>query len=91
MILSPARARAQSSFAADESASYVRRASHAGQWYTSDEAELDRQLESWMRAADGAAAPSRCRAVIAPHAGLSYSGRVAAFAYRRLSALAWFA
>uniref|UniRef100_A0A7S2RSE4 Protein MEMO1 n=1 Tax=Rhizochromulina marina TaxID=1034831 RepID=A0A7S2RSE4_9STRA len=62
---------------------YVRRASHAGSWYTNKEAELDGQLDGWL-----AEAPPRVaepvRAIIAPHAGYSYSGPTAAHAYSHM-------
>jgi AmmeMemoRadiSam system protein B len=70
-------------------AGYSRGASHAGSWYSASGAALDAQLGGWLGAAEtdsvagmnaGGAAP-RVAAVIAPHAGYSYSGPCAAFAY----------
>ncbi|KAG5179556.1 MEMO1 family, partial [Tribonema minus] len=72
---------------------YVRRASHAGSWYTDDGKALDQQLEEWLSAvqqvpaplqAQGSLPPPRVRAIIAPHAGYSYSGATAAHAYTYL-------
>ncbi|XP_072966469.1 uncharacterized protein [Typha angustifolia] len=58
----------------------VRRASHAGSWYTSNARKLEEELDGWLRATGLAKSPS-IRGVIAPHAGYSYSGRCAAFAF----------
>ena len=58
----------------------VRAASHSGSWYDSSPATLGAQLDCFLGGADVAA--SRVRAVIAPHAGYSYSGPTAAFAYK---------
>ncbi|XP_055338247.1 protein MEMO1-like [Paramacrobiotus metropolitanus] len=63
----------------------VRKATHAGSWYLSDGAKLDRQLSGWLKAADESE-PRRAsaRAIIAPHAGYAYSGPCAAFAYNQI-------
>lgn len=58
----------------------VRRASHAGSWYTNNARKLDEELDGWLRAAGLTKSPD-VRAVIAPHAGYSYSGRCAAYAF----------
>ncbi|WOK98284.1 hypothetical protein Cni_G06994 [Canna indica] len=58
----------------------VRRAAHAGSWYTDNAKELDEDLDLWLQAT-GLTKTPKCRAVIAPHAGYSYSGRCAAFAF----------
>ncbi|CAM9131508.1 unnamed protein product [Phaeothamnion confervicola] len=67
------------------SSSYSRRASHAGSWYSNDGEELDGQLEGWLEEASTGPAKAAVRAVIAPHAGYSYSGHTAAFAYRHMN------
>ncbi|KAH8835778.1 MEMO1 family [Flagelloscypha sp. PMI_526] len=75
----------------------VRRASHAGSWYTADAQTLDGQLTEWL---DVAVAPegdepfpvNRSKAIIAPysgcflprHAGYTYSGPTAAWAYKSI-------
>ncbi|KAI9256001.1 memo-like protein-domain-containing protein [Sporodiniella umbellata] len=66
-----------------------RPASHAGSWYTDDEDKLEKQLDSFMKASSqdmregGIATPMKnIKAIIAPHAGLSYSGPTAAYAYQ---------
>ncbi|XP_048480136.1 protein MEMO1-like isoform X1 [Plutella xylostella] len=60
-----------------------RNASHAGSWYTENGTELSRQLDMWLAKADLTHGPAR--AIIAPHAGYSYCGACAAFAYRQVS------
>merc|ERR1740139_933699 len=60
-----------------------RRATHAGSWYSNDRAELAGELAGWLSEAQvtcGAA-----RAIIAPHAGYSYSGPTAAWAYKHIN------
>jgi AmmeMemoRadiSam system protein B len=65
----------------------VRRATHGGRggWYSDDPKYLAAQLSGWLEAAGSLAsnASSRedVRAIIGPHAGLSYSGETAAHAY----------
>ena len=58
----------------------VRRAAVAGSWYPGSRAGLERAVDAHVAAVP---APSgRCpRALVAPHAGLMYSGPVAAYAY----------
>jgi AmmeMemoRadiSam system protein B len=61
----------------------------AGTWYPSDAATLTRQIHSCISDADADspdAVPSGAdlMAVVAPHAGLVYSGPVAAYSYRPL-------
>ncbi|KAJ1697914.1 hypothetical protein LUZ63_006426 [Rhynchospora breviuscula] len=58
----------------------VRRATHAGSWYTNNASRLEEELDGWLRAA-GLTKSADVRGVIAPHAGYSYSGRSAAFAF----------
>ncbi|KAI8806570.1 MEMO1 family [Cladochytrium replicatum] len=69
-----------------------RKASHAGSWYTSNSKKLNKELEGWLEAVpttpeDGSLSEfslpiSNARAIIAPHAGYSYSGPTAAYAYK---------
>ncbi|XP_012059200.1 PREDICTED: protein MEMO1 [Atta cephalotes] len=61
----------------------IRRASHAGSWYSDNGLELSKQLEGWLSAADLSHGPAR--AIISPHAGYSYCGACAGFAYRQIS------
>ena len=63
----------------------VREPSHAGSWYTADGTALADELGAYLRAVPASASidPRRApRAVIAPHAGYSYSGPAAAWAYK---------
>src|SRR5690349_8149592 len=62
----------------------LRRAAVAGQWYPGTKAELARAVDRHLAAAGLDALPSRPRAIVAPHAGLMYSGPVAAYAYKPL-------
>ncbi|KAL8682620.1 MAG: hypothetical protein Q9186_001307 [Xanthomendoza sp. 1 TL-2023] len=68
----------------------TREASHAGSWYTDDGPTLSAQLQSWLDAVptsinDIPSIPQpRARIIIAPHAGYSYSGPAAAYAYKCL-------
>lgn len=64
-----------------------RRASHAGDWYTGQGPKLASELSTWLNAVEPAedAYPIQgCKAVIAPHAGYSYSGPAAAWAYKSI-------
>jgi MEMO1 family protein len=62
---------------------HVRRAAVAGQWYPGTRAGLAAALDEHLAAAamEDVERP-RLRAIVAPHAGLMYSGPVAAYAYR---------
>mmetsp|Transcript_33027 Transcript_33027/g.78242 ORF Transcript_33027/g.78242 Transcript_33027/m.78242 type:complete len:299 (+) Transcript_33027:216-1112(+) len=62
----------------------ARAASHAGSWYSANKTELDRQLSKWLQDVTPSSHLLPSRAVIAPHAGYSYSGPTAAHAYRHL-------
>ena len=64
----------------DTSGSYTRHSSHAGSWYSDLSEELDQQLSTWLHRAS-ATSSSSVKALIGPHAGFSYSGPTAAFAY----------
>ena len=57
-----------------------RAASHAGSWYSERGTVLASQLENWLHAAEDC--PGAATAIIAPHAGYSYSGPTAAWAYK---------
>ncbi|XP_067134978.1 protein MEMO1 isoform X2 [Centruroides vittatus] len=61
----------------------VRRATHAGSWYTDSSRELKHQLENWLSAA-GDISHGPARAIIAPHAGYQYCGACAGFAYKQI-------
>jgi MEMO1 family protein len=59
----------------------VRRASVAGTWYPRDPARLVAHLDGYLDRAHVGDPAGRLRAIVVPHAGLMYSGSVAAFAY----------
>ena len=62
-----------------------RRSAVAGSWYPDNPTRLAVELDLYLAKA-AVEMPSRSpRALIAPHAGLTYSGPVAAFAYKLLS------
>ena len=61
----------------------VRRLAFSGRWYDRDPARLADQVDGWLRTVtplDG-----RPLALVAPHAGLRYSGRIAAWSYQPLA------
>jgi len=63
----------------------IRRSAVAGSWYPDNQTRLAVELDLYLANA-GVEMPSRSpRALIVPHAGLMYSGPVAAFAYKMLS------
>ncbi|KAF8898693.1 MEMO1 family [Infundibulicybe gibba] len=65
----------------------IRTASHAGSWYSSNTRKLDTELSGYLEAVTpaGEAYPIKgCKAIIAPHAGYSYSGPAAAWAYKSI-------
>jgi hypothetical protein len=68
----------------------TRQASHADSWYTGNSQKLNTELSNWLGAVsppegDGFAPPIKgCKAIIAPHAGYSYSGPAAAWAYKSI-------
>lgn len=59
----------------------VRRASVAGTWYPSNPARLVSEVDAYLDRARIEDLDGPLRAIIAPHAGLMYSGPVAAYAY----------
>jgi len=68
----------------------VRRATHAGTWYEGDGGQLRADIQQLLGAeyAEGVTKDAGLKAVIAPHAGLRYSGSVAAGVYARLDCTA---
>ncbi|CAK8995441.1 Protein MEMO1 (Mediator of ErbB2-driven cell motility 1) (Memo-1), partial [Durusdinium trenchii] len=68
----------------------VRRPIHAGSWYEGDPELLRDELQEMLGAeyAEGATADRHLKAVISPHAGLRYSGSVAAGVFARIDASA---
>ncbi|KAI9309135.1 MEMO1 protein [Cunninghamella echinulata] len=65
-----------------------RSATHAGSWYTNSKTRLNSELEKNLIAAtvkDTSLPIKDVRAIIAPHAGYSYSGPTAAYAYKSIN------
>jgi AmmeMemoRadiSam system protein B len=62
----------------------VRRPAVAGTWYPGDRASLAAEIEGFLADVPPVDVPGRLVALISPHAGLRYSGPVAAHAYARL-------
>jgi MEMO1 family protein len=62
----------------------TRRLAFSGTWYSGDPVRLARDVDAWL--AD-AAPIAGVRAIVSPHAGLRYSGRVAARAYGALGSV----
>jgi len=53
----------------------------AGTFYPADADELSKMVDGML--ADGSGRPKKCSAVVVPHAGLIYSGRIAAQTFKR--------
>jgi AmmeMemoRadiSam system protein B len=65
----------------------VRRAAVAGRWYPGTRDALEREVDRYLASARASSSTSsRLVAVIAPHAGLMYSGPIAAYAYDQIQA-----
>lgn len=62
----------------------LRRAAVAGSWYPGRSDAIEREVESYLAAAAVRPPPGRLVALISPHAGLRYSGPVAAHGYSLL-------
>jgi AmmeMemoRadiSam system protein B len=62
----------------------LRRAAVAGTWYPSDPGALRAELDEYLARVPAPAAPGRLVGLVSPHAGLCYSGPVAAFAHALL-------
>jgi MEMO1 family protein len=65
----------------------IRRSAVAGTWYPGDRPSLVAEIEGYLSAVPPLEIPGRLVALISPHAGLRYSGPVAAHAYARLRGL----
>jgi AmmeMemoRadiSam system protein B len=62
----------------------VRKSAVAGTWYPGDRAAIAAEVDGYLAAARGPVPAGRLVGLICPHAGLRYSGPVAAHAYRLL-------
>jgi MEMO1 family protein len=63
----------------------VRRSAVAGSWYPGEAERLTATVESHLAAVPPRPAPGRLVGLISPHAGMQYSGPVAACAYARVA------
>ena len=63
----------------------IRPAAVAGTWYPGTRGALEREVDGYLAAA-AAPPPLAVRAIIAPHAGIMFSGPVAAYAYKAAAA-----
>jgi AmmeMemoRadiSam system protein B len=66
----------------------LRRAAVAGSWYPGTATAIAEEVDGYLEAAGPVAAPGRLVALLSPHAGLRYSGPVAAHGYALLRARA---
>lgn len=66
----------------------VRRAAVAGSWYPGTATAIVHEVDRYLEAAGGAVVPGRLVGLVSPHAGLRYSGPVAAHGYAALAPLA---
>jgi AmmeMemoRadiSam system protein B len=64
----------------------IRKSAVAGTWYPASSDALAAEVDAYVAAAEDGPPLESLVALIAPHAGLKYSGPVAAFAYRQLRA-----
>lgn len=69
--------------------SEIRRSPFAGTWYPGDPAQLESMVSRFLRSAPRGDLPGPLVALISPHAGLQYSGPVAAAGYRLLEGQAF--
>ena len=60
----------------------MRKSTIAGSWYPGDRRELSELIESLLQQADVPDEQGRLFGLIAPHAGIQFSGQAAACAYR---------
>ena len=65
-----------------ESAAKVKQSNLSGRWYSSDAPELSKQIDSLMKGSDKKKAFNDAIAMILPHAGYVYSGKIAAAGYQ---------
>jgi hypothetical protein len=68
-------------------AAVLRRAAVAGSWYPGTASALGAEVDAYLEAARAAPPPGRLVALVSPHAGLRYSGPVAAYGYGLLRGL----
>lgn len=62
----------------------TREAGKAGTWYTDDAEELGEEVDYYLSLAEKTAPEGKFKALIGPHAGLSYSGPTNGWAYKNV-------
>jgi MEMO1 family protein len=67
------------------SAEIVKHANVAGQFYPGDKNELSKDIDSYLKDYNVIGGEGELIAIIVPHAGYQYSGKVAAYAYKQLT------
>lgn len=65
----------------------AKKADLAGSWYPKSPEKLSKMLDGYIEKAELKNTPTGIKAVIVPHAGLIYSGPVAAYAYKAVSGM----
>jgi len=65
----------------------IRRSSIAGTWYPGTERALSRTVDDYMALVNQPPVPGKLLGLISPHAGYTYSGQTAAYAYSQLQGL----
>jgi MEMO1 family protein len=67
------------------SAEIVKHANVAGQFYPGDKNELSKDIDGYLKDYNVIGGEGELIAIIVPHAGYQYSGKVAAYAYKQLT------
>ena len=70
--------------ACQSSAAEVKEADLAGSWYPDSKIQLEKQLKSYLNAANPPKVDGDILALIVPHAGYIYSGPIAAYGYKAI-------
>lgn len=66
----------------------IRKATHADDgWYPSDPSVLSKTVDGYLAKAEKKSFPGEIVAIIVPHAGYSYCGQVAAYAYKQVQGM----
>lgn len=63
----------------------IRKASHAGSWYTRSSSELHSELETYLSNSSASPSNTSLKVLIGPHAGYAYSGPTAAWGYKNIN------
>lgn len=66
-------------------AEYIKEPNVAGQFYPADKNELSKAIDSYLKGYKVIGGEGELIAIIVPHAGYEYSGKVAGYAYKQLT------